>query len=111
MVKNTLPVAPARTALLTDLRRWPGDGFFGQNTEVGNPTLLRDRSRNPDLGGRIPTLVRARQEASMPGKWRGRASMPGRFAETLDSGPQDNWIFFSQLSPHRTTGFFSQLSA
>ena len=32
--------------------------------------------------------------------------MPGRFAETLDHGPQDNWIFFSQLSPRRTTGFF-----
>ena len=30
--------------------------------------------------------------------------MPGRFAETLDSGPQDNWIFCSQLSPDRTTG-------
>ena len=29
--------------------------------------------------GRIPTLARARQEASMPGRWRGReASMPGR---------------------------------
>ena len=46
------------------------------------------------------------------------AALPGRFAETLDScpptgqldffftvvPPQDNWIFFSQLSPHRTTG-------
>ena len=28
--------------------------------------------------GRIPTLARARLEASTPGRWRGRASMPGR---------------------------------
>ena len=37
------PVAnlpPARTASLTDLQRWPGDGFFGQNTEVGKPTSV-----------------------------------------------------------------------
>ena len=49
MVKNTLSVAPARTASLTDLR-WPGDGFLGKKSEVGNPTLLRDRSRKSDLG-------------------------------------------------------------
>ena len=42
--------------------------------------------------GRIPTLARARQEASMPGRWRGRAPMPGRFAETvgLDDSPGKN---------------------
>ena len=28
--------------------------------------------------GRIPTLARARQEASMPGRWRAREAMPGR---------------------------------
>ena len=28
----------ARSRPLTDLRRWPGDGFFRQNTEVGIPT-------------------------------------------------------------------------
>ena len=35
---------------LPDLRRWPGDGFFGQNTKVGNPTSLKDRSWKSDLG-------------------------------------------------------------
>ena len=30
----------ARTALLTHLRLWPGDGFFGQKSEVGIPTSV-----------------------------------------------------------------------
>ena len=34
----------ARTASLTDLRRWPGDGILGKK-----------QSRNSDFGGRIPT--------------------------------------------------------
>ena len=85
----------ARTASLTDLRRWPGDGFFGMKPNsgsdaMGSASLPQDfgqnrklkrsrktdlgveRSRNPDLGGRIPTLARAWQ-----------APMPGRFAETV----------------------------
>ena len=40
----------ARTASLTDLRRWPGDEFFGQKSEVGIPTSVGERSRNSDLG-------------------------------------------------------------
>ena len=51
----------ARTASLTDLRRWPGDGFLGKK-----------QSRNSDFGGRIPTSGGAGSvlEASMPGRWR-----------------------------------------
>ena len=62
-------------------------GFFGQNRKLKRSRktdLGVERSRNPDLVGRIPTLARAWQEASMP----------GRFAETLDS------------CPHRTTENF-----
>ena len=40
----------ARTDPLTDLRHWPGDGFFGQNSEVGIPTLVGEQRRNSDLG-------------------------------------------------------------
>ena len=32
--------------------------------------------------------------------------MPGRFAETLDSGPQDNWIFFHSCPPTGPLDFF-----
>ena len=68
---------PARTDELPDLPHWPGDWFFGQNTEVGNPT----------------------SQVGWRGLGRLEASMPGRFAETLDSGPQDNWIFFTVVPP------------
>ena len=80
----------ARTASLPDLWRWPGDGFFGQKSEVGNPTSLRDRSRNSDFGETIPTSQplakkaccsppHGRTEFFFPGKNPdlGRA-MPGR---------------------------------
>ena len=59
MVKKHSVSDTARTASLTDLRR--GDGFFGQNTEVGNPTSLRDRSRKSDLGLYRSPLARAWQ--------------------------------------------------
>ena len=36
----------ARTASLTDLRRWPGDGFFGKIPKSES----RPRWKNPDLG-------------------------------------------------------------
>ena len=51
-----------------DLRRWPGDGFFGQKSEVGKPTSVQS-----EVG--IPTSVwcrLGRLEASMPGRWRAR---------------------------------------
>ena len=94
MVKNTLPVAPARTASLTDLRRWPGDGFF----------RAKYRSRKSDLAERPKSEIRPRSIPKSDFRpWRGlgrlEASMPGRFAETLDSGPQDNWIFFHSCPP------------
>ena len=60
--------------LLPDLRRWPGDGFFGQKSEVGIPTSVGERSRNSDLGveqSRNSDLGRrrlGRVEASMPGR-------------------------------------------
>ena len=59
------------------LRRWPGDGFFGQNTEVGVPTLVREQSRNPDLGveqSRNPDLgLRGLGGLAWPrGRWCGR---------------------------------------
>ena len=49
MVKKHSVSDVARTASLTDLRRWPSDGFFGQNTEVGIPTSVGEQSRNSDL--------------------------------------------------------------
>ena len=76
-----------RTASLTDLRRWPGDWFFGQNTDGG--ALSKFLAQRAAAG-------RRGREASMPGRrrvryrslrvsgWRGsnagqvEASMPGR---------------------------------
>ena len=75
MVKKKHSVSgTARTASLTDLRRWPGNGVFGMKpnsgsdalpaaslpedfsgkigsySEVGKPTSVGERSRNSDLG-------------------------------------------------------------
>ena len=57
--KNTLSVAPARTAPLTDLRRWPGDGFSSKK-QSRNSDLGVEQSRNSDFGESevgIPTSV------------------------------------------------------
>ena len=62
MVKKHSVSDTARTASLTNLRRWPGDGVFGQKSEVGIPTSVWRR-----LG---------RLEASMPGRWCGRGQTP-----------------------------------
>ena len=53
-----------RTASLPDLRRWPSDGFFGQKSKVGIPTLVEESRPWRRLG---------RLEASMPGR-RGRVA-------------------------------------
>ena len=63
--KNTPPVAPARTAPLTGLRRWPGDGFFGQKSEVGIPTSVEES--RPRCGAGLAGGFYARQ-------WRGRVA-------------------------------------
>ena len=52
MVKKHSVSDAARTASLTDLRRWPGDGFFGKIPKSES----RPRWKNPDLG-----VARARQ--------------------------------------------------
>ena len=54
-------------------------------------------------------VVGARHQlrASMSAGWRGSAGQVRRNFRQLSP----HWNFFSQLSPHRTTGFFSQLSA
>ena len=58
--KNTVSDA-ARTASLTDLRRWPGDGFFGQNTEVGIPTLVwRRLGRLEASAGQVAGLANSK---------------------------------------------------
>ena len=75
-----MSVAPARTASLTHLRLWPGDGFFGQKSEVGIPTSVEERSRNSDLGGRIPTLAQARQAG---GFYAGQVARQGFYAGPL----------------------------
>ena len=103
IVKNTLPVAPARTALLTDLRRWPGDGFFGQNTEVGNPTLVYTEVGLDDSFDCFPWEESqpwrrlGRLEASMrAGMWRARyrsrwASHQTRLGEPVAAQTRTHW--------------------
>ena len=96
MVKKHSVSEAARTASLTDLRRWPGDGFFGQNSEIGIPTSVGEQSRNSDFGGRAksefrPWAARARQAGSDAGQ----VAQPGGFYARqvaqpggLDAGPE-----------------------
>ena len=69
----------------------PLDFFF---TVVG-----LDDNLNIFFLGRIPTLARARLEASMPGRWCGRASMPGRnVALGIEAGRASKRVWASQYS-------------
>ena len=65
MVKKTLCQRLGRP--LTDLRRWPGDEFFGQNSEVGVPTSVGESDRGRAKLEFRPRVARARQAGSDAG--------------------------------------------
>ena len=71
MVKKHSVSDTARTALLTDLRRWPGDGFFGKIPKSES----RPWWKNPDLGAGSAGLRRRAGAAGrlcQAGMWRAR---------------------------------------